>query len=86
MVTDIKSNETSSVMEPQSNLCQLPAEIAVWFHHTACFIAFMPVTTGQHPYMQLVSVLCIPVSSIPTSLSFYMEQLNEIGMKFIMSL
>ena len=54
----------SSVMEPHSNL---PAEIAVWFHHTACFI---PVTTGQHPYMQIVSVLCKPACSIPTSLSF----------------
>ena len=27
-------------------------------------------TSEQHPYMHLVSVLCIPVSSIPTSLSF----------------
>ena len=62
----------SSVMEPHSNLCQLSAEIAVWFHHSHCLFHcfFMPVTTGQHPYMQLVSVLCKPVSSIPTSLSF----------------
>ena len=33
-------------------------------------LLFKPVTTGQHPHMQLVSVLCKPVSSIPTSLSF----------------
>ena len=28
MVTGLQSNETSSVMEPHSNLCQLQAEIA----------------------------------------------------------
>ena len=34
-------------------------------------LLFKPVTNGQHPYMQLVSVLCVPVhaSSIPTSIS-----------------
>ena len=31
---------TVSVMEPHSNFCRQLAEIAVWFHHTACFIAF----------------------------------------------
>ena len=37
---------------------------------------FMSATTGQHPYMQLVSVLCKPVSSIPTSLSFFLKFLS----------
>ena len=80
----LKSNETSSVMEPYSNLCQLPAEIAVWFHHTACFIAFKPVTTDQHPYMQVVSVLCKPVNSMPTSLSFYIPA-HQLGYPKIVS-
>ena len=68
MVTGIKNNETSSVMEPHSNLCQrlLCGSITL-----LASLLFTPVTSGQHPYMQLVSVLCKPVSSIPTSLSFF---------------
>ena len=63
----LNSNETSSVKEPHSNLCQQLAEIAVTL---LVSLLFKPVTTGQHPYMQLVPVLYIRVSSIPTSLSF----------------
>ena len=40
MVTGCKNNETSSVMESHSNVCQLLTEIAVWFHHASCVIAF----------------------------------------------
>ena len=36
-------------------------------------LLFKPVTTDQHPYMQLISVLCKHVSSIPTSLSFFFK-------------
>ena len=60
-------NEDHEMTEPHSSLCQQLGEIGVWFHQTAGSI---PVTTGQHPYMHLVSVLCKLVSSIPTSLSF----------------
>ena len=59
LLTGLQSTETSSAIESHSNLCQLPAEIAVWFLHTACFIAIL---ADDHPYMQLVSVLCKPVS------------------------
>ena len=65
----LKTKWPSSVMEPHSNLCQLPAEIAAITLLVS--LLFTPVTTGQHPYMQIVSVLCKPVSSIPTSLSFF---------------
>ena len=52
----LKSNETSSVKEPHSNLCQQLAEIAVTL---LVSLLFKPVTTGQHPYMQLVPILYI---------------------------
>ena len=49
--------------------------IAVWFPPTTLMTGSIPCfsalhTSEQHPYIHLVSVLCIPVSSIPTSLSF----------------
>ena len=61
----LKTKWPSSVMEPHSNLCQLPAEIAVWFHRSLCFFY-----ASDHWPASLVSVLCKSVSSIPTSLSF----------------
>ena len=59
----LKSNETSSVMQPHSNLCWPPGGIAVWFHQ---LLLFKPLTTWsasihaaclgiseQHSYMLL---------------------------------
>ena len=50
MVTGLKQQNKQCGGNTQPSL----AEIAVWFHHTAYFIA--PVTTGQHLYMQFVLV------------------------------
>ena len=60
MVTGLKSNETSSVMEPHSHLCQ--QKLLCGFITLLILLLFKPVTAGQHPYMQLISVLCVPAS------------------------
>ena len=39
-------------------------------HHTACFIDFKPVTTGQYIYMQLVSVSSIATCNTVHAASF----------------
>ena len=64
----LKTKWPSSVMEPHSNLCQLLAEIAVWLHHTACFIVFY---ASDHWAASLHAACFGAVSSIPTSLSFF---------------
>ena len=60
VITDLKSNETV-VMEPRSNLCQLPAEIAVC---TACFIAFKAPVTMYWPVLMSLHVACFSASYI----------------------
>ena len=59
----LKTKWPSSVMEPHSNLCQLSAEIAVWLHHTACFIVFY---ASDHWPASLHAACFSAVSSIPT--------------------
>ena len=49
--------------------CLCPVNHEAASLHEACFCALF--ASEQHPYMKLVSVLCLPVSSIPTSLSFF---------------
>ena len=73
----LKTKWPSSVMEPHSNFASCWQRLLCGsIDHTACSLLFTPVTTGQHLYMQLVSVLYKPVSSIPTSLSFFYPSFN----------
>ena len=59
-------------MEPQQSLPAASRDCYVVPSHCLFHCFFKPQTTGgQHPYMQLVSVLYKPVSSISTSLSFF---------------
>ena len=47
--------------------------------HAPCFSALY---TSEHPYMHLVSLLCLPVSSIPTSLSFFLKVFHLVSILF----
>ena len=76
MIAGLKSNETKCDGTTQQSLPAAGKDCCITL---LVSLLFKPVTTEQHPYIQLVSVVYIPASSIPTSLSFKPQLADELG-------